>query len=116
MEIHQDGTGDLAHFTLSGRLDALTAVALRERGPEAGEAEAELGRQWEERNALAFLDGYLATEGVDAVLPSSESDRTLVLDAFLLDKAVYEVGYERSHRPDWVEIPLTAVHRLLERS
>lgn len=31
MEIHQDGTGDLAHFTLSGRLDALTAVALRER-------------------------------------------------------------------------------------
>jgi len=40
MEIHQDGTGDPAHFTLSGRLDALTAVALRGRLDAAMEAGA----------------------------------------------------------------------------
>jgi maltokinase len=73
-----------------------------------------LGRAWEERNGLAFLHGYLSAPGVDAVLPEGDEARDAVLDAFLLDKAVYEVAYEAAHRPDWVQIPLSAVRRLLE--
>jgi maltokinase len=34
------------------------------------------------------------------------------LEAFELEKALYEVAYERAHRPGWVEIPEAAVARL----
>ncbi|HUP69221.1 MAG TPA: phosphotransferase [Acidimicrobiales bacterium] len=71
------------------------------------------GVAWERRNQGAFLAGYFGTEGVDAVLPGGSDQRDLVLAAFELDKAVYEVLYERAYRPDLVDIPLGAISRLL---
>ena len=90
------------------------AVALSERDEGEQERLAPLGRAWERRNRMAFLRGYLGTEGIDALLPSPGPDRHAVLAAFELDKAVYEVLYERAHRPDWVGIPLGAITRLLD--
>lgn len=89
-------------------------VALQEWGPEPDDELQVLAGAWEQHNAAAFVAGYLGTEGVAAVLPAADADRRLVQAAFELDKAVYEVGYEQSHRPDWVGIPLSAVHRILE--
>ncbi|MCU1483591.1 MAG: hypothetical protein JWN67_337 [Actinomycetia bacterium] len=89
-------------------------VGLREHGDDP-DLHA-LGQAWEQHNRDRFLEGYLAADGVEAVLPASERDRALVLAAFELDKAVYEVAYEASHRPDWVGIPLSAVQRILEES
>ncbi|MGI8658624.1 MAG: maltokinase N-terminal cap-like domain-containing protein [Candidatus Limnocylindria bacterium] len=37
---------------------------------------------------------------------------TGLLDAFELEKACYEVRYEANNRPDWLWLPLAAVHRL----
>ncbi|MDP8993111.1 MAG: phosphotransferase [Actinomycetota bacterium] len=102
----QDVAGMLRSFRYAA------AVALFERDePEHAEL-APLGEAWAERNRLAFLDGYLGTDGVRALLPAGE-DRVAVLAAFELDKAVYEVLYERAYRPDWVHIPRQAVRRLL---
>ena len=89
-------------------------VALREWGLEPDAELLALADAWEHRNRVAFVAGYLGAEGVAAVLPGADADRRLVQAAFELDKAVYEVGYEQSHRPDWVDIPLSAIHRILE--
>jgi maltokinase len=63
------------------------------------------GVAWAEENCEAFWNAYLARASSGALLASPES--TVVLrDAFELQKAVYEVGYELGHRPDWVSIPL----------
>jgi maltokinase len=89
-------------------------VALAEWGPEVDDELVGLADAWEHRNRVAFLAGYLGTENVAEVLPADDADRRSIQAAFELDKAVYEVGYEQSHRPDWVHIPLTAVQRIVE--
>ena len=90
------------------------AVALSERDVLEHEGLQPRADAWERRNCSAFLRGYLRTDGVEVLLPAAGADRDAVLAAFELDKAVYEVLYERAHRPDWVDIPLGAVRRLLD--
>ncbi|MEO7837470.1 MAG: phosphotransferase [Acidimicrobiales bacterium] len=73
-----------------------------------------LGVSWERRNQGAFLAGYFGTENIETLLPAGPDQRDLVLAAFELEKAVYEVFYERAYRPDWAHIPLGAISRLLQ--
>nr|WP_007514759.1 MULTISPECIES: hypothetical protein [Pseudofrankia] len=77
---------------------------LLERQGEQGLGQS--AREWADRNRGAFLAGYQAGSGLD--LAAFE----VVLRAFELDKAIYEVLYEARHRPTWIEIPLGAVRRL----
>jgi trehalose synthase-fused probable maltokinase len=91
-------------------------VALAERGETADQDELlALGRRWEVHVGDAFRKGYFDTDGIEALVPANNRDREAVLDAFILAKAVYEVGYELAHRPDWARIPLEAVSRLVEQ-
>ena len=90
-----------------------TAVVLREREDVELEALAPKAEAWERRNRHAVLDGYFSTDGIDDLLPPARDDADRALRAWELDKAVYEVAYERDHRPDWVGIPETAITRLL---
>lgn len=102
---------DVAGMLRSFQYAAVVALSERDQGDQ--ERLAPLGQAWEQRNRAKFLQGYLATEGIDALLPG-EGDSETVRAAFELDKAVYEVLYERAHRPDWVDIPLRVVRRLLD--
>jgi maltose alpha-D-glucosyltransferase/alpha-amylase len=38
----------------------------------------------------------------------------VLLDSYLLEKVIYELGYELNNRPDWVEIPLRRILQLQE--
>ena len=88
-------------------------TGLTERGRDVDPELVDLADQWEARAVEAFLAGYRHVEGIEELLPASEGDRTTVLRAFELDKAVYELSYELAHRPDWVGIPVAAVRRAL---
>jgi trehalose synthase-fused probable maltokinase len=62
--------------------------------------------EWARTARLAFLAGYFEANPV-----SAGANRAL-LDAFELDKALYEAVYEARNRPDWLGIPVEAVQRL----
>ena len=62
---------------------------------------------WAREARAAFLDGYIAESDTDL-----RAHRAL-LDAFELDKAVYEAMYEARNRPTWMPIPLAAVAYLV---
>jgi maltokinase len=68
---------------------------------------------WEQRSRDAFLTAYYAEQGIDALLPVDPAARAVLLAAFELDKAVYELGYELGHRPDLASIPQAGINRLV---
>ena len=60
-----------------------------------------------------LMRGQEAAAGSANFFPASAEDRELLLNFYLLNKAVYEMGYELNNRPDWVEIPLSVIVYLL---
>jgi maltokinase len=108
----QDVAGMLRSFDYA----AFQPLVLGEDPDTPGPTRDELARfegpaaAWIEANRAAFLDGYLGGAG-DAGQPGG--DHELLLRAFELDKAVYEVMYEARHRPPWLQIPLGGIRRLL---
>jgi predicted trehalose synthase len=39
---------------------------------------------------------------------------TQLFDFFVLEKAIYELGYEANSRPEWVDIPARGILDILE--
>jgi trehalose synthase-fused probable maltokinase len=59
----------------------------------------------------AFLEAYLDRVRGSGLLPSGPS-LEIVLDAFELERVVYELRYELQSRPDWVPIPIRSLREL----
>jgi maltose alpha-D-glucosyltransferase/alpha-amylase len=62
---------------------------------------------------VAFLRGYFKAAGSARFLPRELAERQALLDVLMLEKAVYELGYELANRPQWVSIPARGILELL---
>jgi trehalose synthase-fused probable maltokinase len=70
---------------------------------------AGLADHWFTTVSAAFLSSYYERCGEAAFLPQAPKDRQLLLDLFVLEKAIYEVAYELNSRQAWLGIPLGGV-------
>jgi maltokinase len=102
----KDVTGMLRSFHYASR------HALVEWPPSEWSDLEPLARAWDAHNRQAFLDGYQEHPEIPTLLPDAGA-APAVMAAYELDKALYELDYELSHRPEWVAIPIDALDRLI---
>jgi len=70
-------------------------------------------RMWQRWVNVAFLRAYLVTANNAPFLPTVPTELERLLEAFLLDKAIYELNYELNNRPAWVRIPVEGILQLV---
>ncbi len=93
---------------------AAHAVAF-ELAPDDRAAALRVLTAWEEQARGAFMAAYREAVAVSPVplVPSSAGALRNACAAFELEKACYELRYERDNRPGWVAIPLAGIRRVL---
>ncbi|TDB65279.1 putative maltokinase [Arundinibacter roseus] len=65
--------------------------------------------RWYRLMKETYLDAYMEALGWPHPLFKDQNEINSLLLYYLLEKAVYELGYELSYRPDWVKIPLKGI-------
>ena len=60
-----------------------------------------------------YLKAYFETANKAAFVGADRDEYRILFDAFVLQKALYEVAYELNNRPDWVQIPLRGILALI---
>jgi maltose alpha-D-glucosyltransferase / alpha-amylase len=67
-------------------------------------------RLWQNAVSTEFVRAYrLVIDAADPKLIPQPAEAQLLLNAYLLEKALYELLYELDNRPAWVRIPLAGI-------
>ncbi len=98
------------HYAACAALDRVG-----QRGGDERRSELEQRtKQWYRSATDAFLSGYTETTGNVPFLPEQSDDRDMLLGAYLIEKACYELSYELNNRPSWAGIPLSGLLQLAQ--
>jgi maltose alpha-D-glucosyltransferase/alpha-amylase len=109
----RDVAGMLRSFHYAAFSSMLENLRAGSFSPSVLDALGPWARLWQIWVSWAFLKGYLkAGDGANFV-PHDRDELRVLLDAFVLDKAIYELGYELNNRPDWVMIPLLGIGQVI---
>ncbi len=108
----KDAAGMLRSFSYAA---SSALFAMCEPGSPEWHALSPWADAWEQLARDRFLSGYLRTAHEGGFLPSDRDELAAMLDVFEIDKALYEINYERGHRPEWVRIPLKGISDVLQR-
>ncbi len=72
-------------------------------------------RAWNAWVSSAYLRSYLEAVAPARLLPADPRELELLLEAFVLNKAFYELQYELNNRPGWLAIPLEGIRSIASR-
>ncbi|MBE9145091.1 maltose alpha-D-glucosyltransferase [Planktothrix mougeotii] len=92
--------------------DLATRFALREEikngmiRPENLPLMEQWGQLWSNWVSAAFLNHYLETASSDHFLPQGRQELNVLLDCYLLEKAIQELGYHLDYHPELLELSL----------
>ena len=106
-----DVAGMLRSFDYAAQVARRAHPAVRPEDPDRLEPWTRFWSTWVQ---AVFLDAYVDAAAGQRFLPGSRDELRILLDAFLLEKALYELQYEVNNRPDWVAIPTQGIAALLD--
>jgi maltose alpha-D-glucosyltransferase / alpha-amylase len=69
---------------------------------------------WYRYSTSVYLSAYYEVMEGSGIIPDKKEDVKLLIETFLLEKAVYELNYEINNRPGWVSIPIKGIKDILE--
>ena len=98
------------HYAANALLSGQANFLLRPEDLPALEKWAGFWHAW---MSAVFVNSYLETTKQASLLPQDQGELQVLLDIYLLEKAVYEIGYELNSRPDWVRVPIRGILQLL---
>jgi maltose alpha-D-glucosyltransferase/alpha-amylase len=110
----QDVAGMLRSFHYAAYAPLLGEISSREVTQDRLNALDVWAQYWQTWVSATFLKTYLRTSGSASFVPQSREELAVLLDVYVVTKAVYELGYELNNRPSWLRIPLQSVSKLLD--
>ena len=69
--------------------------------------------QWQSYMARFYVHAYLDKVKDSPLVPENKEDLKILLETYILEKAIYELNYELNNRPDWVIIPIRGIKALM---
>jgi maltose alpha-D-glucosyltransferase / alpha-amylase len=109
----RDVAGMLRSFDYAARV-AAREIPVATGAVEGDRAELQpLADVWVGWTSTAFLRGYRAATADASFRPHDPGEFSTLLGAYLLEKAIYEAGYELTNRPTWLPVPLRGLAHLL---
>jgi len=102
----KDVAGMVRSFSYAAYASLLAYIA---RHPGDFETLQPWARLWERSVSAEFVRAYRQTLGNVDFVPASAEEFRMLLDTFLVEKALYEVRYELNSRPEWLRIPLMGI-------
>jgi maltose alpha-D-glucosyltransferase / alpha-amylase len=107
---------DVAGMVRSFHYAAVSATHDAHLRPEDIEELEPWAELWTAYVSATFLDAYLRRADGAAFIPHQRDGLEALLDFYLVEKCIYELGYELNNRPSWVGIPLRGLQTLLDTS
>jgi maltose alpha-D-glucosyltransferase/alpha-amylase len=107
----RDVAGMVRSFHYAAYMALLKEASLRSEDIPVLEPWTDL---WYRYVSGVFIRSYFETVGNAPIIPEEKKELEIMLNAFLLEKAIYELGYELNNRPEWVIIPFRGLKDLLQ--
>ncbi|MFH2137864.1 MAG: maltose alpha-D-glucosyltransferase [Candidatus Omnitrophota bacterium] len=107
----RDIAGMLRSFHYAAYVTLFLNKSVREEDVALLESAVE---DWYSYVSNVFVESYFQAIGKAEFLPKTDAEFKNLLQIYLLDKAMYELGYELNNRLDWIIIPLRGIKQVLD--
>jgi maltose alpha-D-glucosyltransferase/alpha-amylase len=111
----RDVAGMIRSFHYASQAGVMGRMPVPQAYSPRFEALSQWARFWYLWTSAVFVKAYLKNAEGTAFLPQSREEIRCLLDAYLLEKSLYELDYEMNNRPAWVEIPIRGVLDLISK-